>query len=155
MSKVSETIVPPPQYKIKSYTMFTVLILLIIGFMLLVGKLGPDFFAIIFFLFIMGIPVLILFRDKFINILPEFLSSNLLEIDHNPNKQNKVQFNPSKYTKQVGLYIIIVVLLIGSIIFLKKGHDKITETKSIMKIMGGLICTVIAGCILLEVDSIV
>jgi hypothetical protein len=155
MSKVSETIVPPPQYKIKSYTMFTVLILLIIGFMLLVGKLGPDFFAIIFFLFIMGIPVLILFRDKFINILPEFLSSNLLEIDHNPNKQNTVKFNPSKYTKQVGLYIIIVVLLIGSIIFLKKGHDKITETKSIMKIMGGLICTVIAGCILLEVDYIV
>jgi hypothetical protein len=155
MSKVSETLVPPPQYKIKSYTMFTILILLIIGFVLLVGKLGPDFFAIIFFLFIMAIPVLILFRNKFINILPDFISSNLLEIDHSEDTQNKVQFNPSKYTKQVGLYIIIVILLIGTIVFLKKGHDKLDETKSIMKIMGGLVCTVIAGCILLEVDYIV
>ena len=53
------------------------------------------------------------------------------------------------------LYIIIVILLIGSIVFLKKGHDKLDETKSLIKIMGGLVCTVIAGCILLEVDYIV
>ena len=152
MSKVSETLVPPSQYKIKSYTMFTILLLLLIGFVLLVGKIGPDFFAIILFLFIIAIPVLILFRNKFINILPDFISSNLLEIDHSEDKQNKVQFNPSKYTKQVGLYIIIVILLIGSIVFLKKGHDKLDETKSLIKIMGGLVCTVIAGCILLEVD---
>ena len=64
MSKVSETLVQSPKYKIKSYTMFTVFILVIIGFVLLVGVLGPDFFAIIFFLFIMAIPVLILFRDN-------------------------------------------------------------------------------------------
>jgi len=155
MSKVSETLVQPPKYKIKSYTMFTVFILVIIGFVLLVGVLGPDFFAIIFFLFIMVIPVLILFRDKFINILPSFLSNNLLEIDHSPDKKNTIKFNPSKYTKQVGLYIIIVILLIGAIVFLKKANDKIDEKKIIMKIMGGLICIVVAGSILLEVDYIV
>ena len=135
--------------------MFTVFILLIIGFVLLVGVLGPDFFAIIFFLFIMAIPVLILFRDKFINILPSFISDNLLEIDHSTETKNKIQFNPSKYTKQVGLYLIIVILLIGAIVFLKKGHDKLDEKKSITKIMGGLICIVVAGSILLEVDYIV
>tara|TARA_B110000967_G_C18854805_1_gene546600 strand:+ start:499 stop:966 length:468 start_codon:yes stop_codon:yes gene_type:complete len=155
MSKVSETLVQSPKYKIKSYTMFTVFILVIIGFVLLVGVLGPDFFAIIFFLFIMVIPVLILFRDKFINILPSFLSNNLLEIDHSPDKKNTIKFNPSKYTKQVGLYIIIVILLIGAIVFLKKANDKIDEKKIIMKIMGGLICIVVAGSILLEVDYIV
>jgi hypothetical protein len=155
MSKISETLVQSPNYKIKSYTMFTVFILLIIGFVLLVGVLGPDFFAIIFFLFIMAIPVLILFRDKFINILPSFISDNLLEIDHSTETKNKIQFNPSKYTKQVGLYLIIVILLIGAIVFLKKGHDKLDEKKSITKIMGGLICIVVAGSILLEVDYIV
>ena len=155
MSKLSETLVESPKYKIKSYTMFTVFILLIIGVVLLVGVIGPDFFAIIFFLFIMVIPVLILFRDKFINILPNFISDNLLEIEHNTEKKNKIQFNPSKYTKQVGLYLIIVILLIGAIVFLKKGHDKLDEKKSIIKIMGGLICIVIAGSILLEVDYIV
>ena len=155
MSKVSETLVQSPKYKIKSYTMFTVFILVIIGFVLLVGVLGPDFFAIIFFLFIMAIPILILFRDKFINILPSFLSNNLLEIDHSQDKKNTIKFNPSKYTKQVGLYIIITILLIGAIVFLKKANDKIDEKKIIMKIMGGLICIVVAGSILLEVDYIV
>jgi hypothetical protein len=155
MSKVSETLVESSKYKIKSYTMFTVFILLIIGFVLLVGVLGPDFFAIIFFLFIMAIPVLILFRNKFINLLPSFVSDNLLEIDHSTEKKNTIQFNPSKYTKQVGLYLIIVILLIGAIVFLKKGHDKLEVKKSIIKIMGALICIVIAGCILLEVDYIV
>ena len=154
MSKVSETLVEPSKYKIKSYTMFTVLILVIIGFVLLVGVIGPDFFAILFFLFIMAIPVLILFRNKFIKLLPNFISNNLLEIDHR-EKKNAIQFNPSKYTKQVGLYLIIIILLIGSIIFLKKGHDKLDEKKSIIKIMGGLVCIVIAGSILLEVDYIV
>ena len=155
MSKVSETLVQSPNYRIKSYTMFTVLILVIIGFVLLVGVLGPDFFAILFFLFIMAIPVLILFRNKFINLLPNVISNNLLEIDHSTEKKNKIQFNPSKYTKQVGLYLIIVILLIGAIVFLKKGHDKLEVKKSIVKIMGGLICIVIAGSILLEVDYIV
>jgi hypothetical protein len=155
MSKVSETLVQSPKYKIKSYTMFTVFILVIIGFVLLVGVLGPDFFAIIFFLFIMAIPVLILFRDKFISILPSFLSNNLLEIDHSAEKKNTIKFNPSKYTKQVGLYIIIGILLIGAIVFLKKANDKIDEKKIIMKIMGGLICIVVAGSILLEVDYVV
>jgi len=155
MSKVSETLVEPSKYKIKSYTMFTVFILLIIGFVLLVGVLGPDFFAILFFLFIMAIPVLILFRNKFINLLPNFISTNLLEIDHSTDKKNTIKFNPSKYTKQVGLYLIIVILLVGAIIFLKKGHDKLEVKKSIIKIMGGLVCIVIAGCILLEVDYIV
>jgi hypothetical protein len=155
MSKVSETLVQSPNYKIKSYTMFTVFILVIIGFVLLVGVLGPDFFAIIFFLFIMAIPVLILFRNKFINILPSFLADNLLEIDHSKDKKNTIKFNPSKYTKQVGLYLIIVILLIGAIVFLKKGNDKLDEKKSIIKIMGALICIVTAGSILLEVDYIV
>ena len=91
MSKVSETLVEPSKYKIKSYTMFTVLILVIIGFVLLVGVIGPDFFAILFFLFIMAIPVLILFRNKFIKLLPNFISNNLLEIDHREKK--KMQYN--------------------------------------------------------------
>ena len=102
----------------------------------------------------MAIPVILLLRDKLINVLPEFLSSRLIEIDHSKEEKNKVAFNPSKYTKQVGLYIIVSILLIGGGVFLNKGNELLKEYKSIYKILGALVCGVMAGSILLEIDYI-
>ena len=156
--QLSETIKHDPKYKIKSYTMVVVLIAIIIGFLLAIGRFGPDLFAIIIFFVIMLIPVILLLRNKLVNILPTIISDNLLEIDHSEEKQHKVKFNPSRYTKQVGMYIMIVILLIGSIFFLKKSKDGLKDeeigTKIIYKILGGLICTIISGVILLEIDYI-
>ena len=102
----------------------------------------------------MAIPVILLLRDKLILVLPDFLSSRLIEIDHSEEEKNKVAFNPSKYTKQVGLYIIVSILLIGGGVFLNKGNELLKEYKSIYKILGALVCVVMAGSILLEIDYI-
>jgi len=151
---INETLKKNPEYRIKSYTMTLLLIVIIIGFVLLVGAFGPDFFAILIFLIIMAIPVILLLRNKLINVLPSFLSNNLLEIDHRDKQKNYVNYNTSKYTKQVGLYIMIVFMLIGAGLFLKKGNSEIEEWKSLYKILGGLICLIIGGSILLEIDYI-
>ena len=143
-----------PRYRMKSYTMTIILVALIIGFIILVGIFGPDFFALFIFLLIMAIPVILLLRDKLILVLPDFLSSRLIEIDHSEEEKNKVAFNPSKYTKQVGLYIIVSILLIGGGVFLNKGNELLKEYKSIYKILGALVCVVMAGSILLEIDYI-
>jgi hypothetical protein len=156
--QLSETIKQDPQYKIKSYTMVVILVTIIIGFLLAIGRFGPDFFAIIIFFVIMLIPVILLLRNKLVNVLPSIISDNLLEIDHSEEKQNSVKFNPTRYTKQLGMYIMIVILLIGSVFFLKKSMDGLKDNKIgreiIYKILGSLICTVIAGIILLEIDYV-
>lgn len=156
--QLSETIKQDPEYKIKSYTMVVVLVTIIIGFLLTIGRFGPDFFAILVFFVIMLIPVILLLRNKLVNVLPKIISDNLLEIDHSEEKKNLVKFNPSRYTKQLGMYIMIVILLIGSIFFLKKSMDGLKDNKIgekiIYKILGSLICTVIAGIILLEIDYV-
>jgi hypothetical protein len=156
--QLSDTIKQEPKYRIKSYTMVVVLIAIIIGFLLAVGRFGPDFFAILIFFVIMLIPVILLLRNKLVNILPTIISDNLLEIDHTEEKQYAVKFNPSRYTKQVGMYIMIVILLIGSLFFLKKSKDGLKDDKGgkkiIYKILGGLVCTTIAGVILLEIDYV-
>jgi len=156
--QLSETIKQEPKYRIKSYTMVVVLIAIIIGFLLAIGRFGPDFFAILIFFVIMLIPVVLLLRNKLANVLPTIISENLLEIDHSEEKQYNVKFNPSRYTKQVGMYIMIVILLVGAIFFLKKSRDGLKNekegAKSIYKILGGLVCSTIAGVILLEIDYV-
>ena len=156
--QLSETIKQESKYKIKSYTMFVVIIAIIIGFLLAIGRFGPDFFAILIFFVIMLIPVILLLRNKLANVLPTIISDNLLEIDHTEEKQYDVKFNPTRYTKQVGMYIMIFILLIGSIFFLKKSRDGLKDetigAKIIYKILGGLVCTTIAGVILLEIDYV-
>lgn len=156
--QLSETIKQDPKYKIKSYTMVVVLVAIIIGFLLAIGRFGPDLFALIIFFVIMFIPVVLLLRNKLVDILPTIISDNLLEIDHSEEQQNPVTFNPSRYTKQVGMYIMIVILLIGALFFLKKSKDGLNDEKIgkkiIYKILGGLLCTIIAGIILLEIDYV-
>ena len=156
--QLSETIKQAPEYKIKSYTMVVVIVTIIIGFLITIGRFGPDFFAILIFFVIMLIPVVLLLRNKLVNVLPKIISDNLLEIDHSEEKQNNVKFNPTRYTKQLGMYIMIVILLVGSVIFLKKSMDGLKDNKIgkkiIYKILGSLICTVISGIILLEIDYI-
>ena len=152
--EISETFTLSNNYKIKSYTLMVILLLLILGVLFMVGQFGPDFFALLIFLIIMFIPVILLLKDKLIPILPKLISDNLLEIDHKEPEVNKINYSVSKYIKELGLYIMISVMLIGSLVFLKTGNDNIDNQSSIYKILGSLVCIIIGGIILLEVDYV-
>ena len=152
--EISETFTLSNNYKIKSYTLMVILILLILGVLFMVGQFGPDFFALLIFLIIMFIPVILLLKDKLIPILPKLISDNLLEIDHKETEVNKINYSVSKYIKELGLYIMISVMLIGSLVFLKTGNDNLDTQSSIYKILGSLVCIIIGGIILLEVDYV-
>ena len=102
----------------------------------------------------MFIPVILLLKDKLIPILPKLISDNLLEIDHKETEVNKINYSVSKYIKELGLYIMISVMLIGSLVFLKTGNDNLDTQSSIYKILGSLVCIIIGGIILLEVDYV-
>lgn len=152
--KLSEHIKTNTEYKIKSYTFFGILILILIGFLLMIGKFGPDFFALLVFLLIFSIPVILLFRNKLTNILPEFISKNLLEIDNSKTKEKKIKFSISKYVKEVAIYIMVCILLIGSGILIKNANSDFTDKKCMYKILGAVSCSIIAGIVLLEIDEL-
>ena len=177
--KIASSLKDNEIYRIKSYTILFVVILIVVGCLLMVGKLGPDFFAIILFLFIMMIPIILIFKDKLIDILPDFVSDNLFEVD-NTNDTTKIEYNLSKMMTQIGLYVSIIILCIGSGFFLYKGHTIISDEKvksaninvrdlkkpftdeymtkeypkALYKILGSLFFITVSGIIILEIDNI-
>jgi len=177
--KIASSLKENETYRIKSYTMLFVIILLVIGCLLMVGKLGPDFFAIILFLFIMMIPLILIFKDKLRDVLPDIISDNLFEVDHS-TETKKIEYNLSKMMTQIGLYITIFILFIGSGFFLSSGNKIISDEKvkaatvnvkdlknpftddymtkeypkSIYKILGSLFFITVSGIIILELDNI-
>jgi len=177
--KIASSLKDNEIYRIKSYTILFVVILIVVGCLLMVGKLGPDFFAIILFLFIMMIPIILIFKDKLIDILPDFVSDNLFEVD-NTNDTAKIEYNLSKMMTQIGLYASIIILCIGSGFFLYKGHTIISDEKvksaninvrdlkkpftdeymtkeypkALYKILGSLFFITVSGIIILEIDNI-
>ena len=150
--KISSNLRQNSRYKIKSYTFVTIFILLIIGLLLLIGNFGPDLFALLIFFAIMSIPMLLLFRNKLIGLLPSAIADSLIEIDHQEEAKRKLTFNMTRYMRELGLYIMAAIFLIGSCIFIYKANKEITNKKNIIKIIGGLICASIAGVIILEIE---
>ena len=155
--EISQELRKNPSYRIKSYTMFFVCLLLIFGTVFMIGTFGPDFFAFLVFIIIFLIPVLLLFKNKFIHILPSFIGDSLLDIDHENKPKRKIKFSVSQYTKEVGLYIMIGILLIGAGLLLNDGYKTIDQEEhieSLKKIMGSFVCVTIAGILILEMDDI-
>jgi len=144
-----------PGKRFKSYTIGVIFVLIIIGCVFFIGTIGSDFFALLIFLLIISIPVLILFRKKLLNILPNFISNSLLEIDEEDKNENiNPQFSISKWVKEAAIYITIVLLLITSIIIFIDFRKKINKKKTVYKIIGGLLCIVLAGMLLLDIEEI-
>jgi len=144
-----------PGKRFKSYTIGVIFTLIIIGCIFFIGTIGSDFFALLIFLLIISIPILILFRKKLLNILPDFLSSSLLEIDNEEkNESLNPKFSISKWVKEAGIYITIVLLVITSIILLIDFRKKLNEKKTLYKILGGLLCVVFSGMLLLDIEEI-
>ena len=72
------------RYKIKSYVSFLILIAVILLVLLFLGSFGNDVFGLMVFLVIFMVPVFIIFRNKLPNILPDFITDSLYEIDNSP-----------------------------------------------------------------------
>lgn len=144
-----------PGKRFKSYTIGVIFILIIIGCVFSIGIIGSDFFALLVFLMIISIPVLILFRKKLLNILPNFISNSLLEIDdEEKNDSIKLKFSISKWVKETGIYFTIILLFITAAILIVDFRNKLEEKKTLYKIIGGVICIVLSGMLLIDIDNI-
>jgi len=158
-NKIKSILKNNPTHRFKSYTAVIILVLLGFCFIVMVGSIGPDMFGLVIFSIIIALPVIILFRHKFISILPEVISNNLLEIDHELDKERelkaKLKFTVSKLVKEITVYIIIGLLILGGCLLLKKSHDEIGEAKTIIKIFGAFLCFAIGCIMVLDMDYII
>lgn len=155
--KISEYLKKNPTHRFKSYTITVVFILLVIGLIFLTGKVGPDLFGLILFIVIVSLPLVILFRYKLASILPKTLSDNLMEIDHDDSKERKLKIKVSipLLIKQIMIYVVIVLLLIGSCILLYKSYNELVVKTSIIYILGAFISQALGGIILLDINNII
>ena len=154
--KLSESNTSSQNYKIKSFTGYAILILLVIGALLLSGKLGPNFFVVVLFVLIVLIPVFIIFRKNLVNVLPKPLADNLLEIDERQEeaKKQKKVYEIKRVTREIGMYILVTVLLLGAFFQLYLTKYSIKEKKSLYTIFGALACIILSGVIILEFEHI-
>ena len=140
--------------KFKSYVSVVVIILLFFLFVYMLGRIGPDFFAMVVFLFVISIPVLVLLRHKLVGLLPTPFVNNLLEIDADLDDENNRKYSISLFTKQSGMYIIVGALCIQSILLLNNAKTNLSKRDTIYKILGSAVSLIIAGIIILEISSI-
>ena len=143
-----------PKYKIKSVLTIIVLLLILIGVIIFMGSIIPEFFVFIIFLLILSLPIILLLRQKIYDFVPTFIKNSLLEIDHSDGEENTENFNISKKYKQILTLIFVSLLFIGSINYLRKFSKKIGEKKSITKFLGSFVCILIAGITLLDIENI-
>ena len=140
--------------KFKSYVSVAVLTLLFLLFIFMLGRIGPDFFAIVIFLFVISIPIIILLRHKLAGLLPKVISDNLLEIDADLDESEGRKYSISLYTKQAGMYIIVAALCIQSVILLNNAKKNLAKREAVYKILGSTASLIIAGIIVLEVAEL-
>jgi len=143
-----------PKTKVKSYLTLIMLILILVALVFFMGTIVPEFFVLLVFLLVLGLPVIILLRKKIYNILPTVIKDSLIEIDHNQENESTQSYSVSLFWKQILIIIFIVLLIIGSINYLKKFKNKLEEKKSITKFLGSYVCAVIAGVTLLEIENL-
>ena len=63
-------------------------------------------------------------------------------------------YSVSLYYKQVLSIILAILLIAGSINYLKQFIKKYTEKKSITKFLGSFICLTIGGIVILELENL-
>ena len=139
-------------YRIKSYVVFLIIFAIILMFLVFLGRIGNDVFGLLVFLIIFIIPVLILFRNKIPNLLPEFVTNSLYEIDDDlANSQPVYSF--SQQTKEYAYLFTFVVLIIGSVVLIADYRKKLEDKMSVFKIMASLLCIVFAGIMLANITG--
>ena len=145
--KVNEIQRGSKKYKIKSYVIFLILIAIIFLVLLFLGSFGNDLFGLVVFLVIFLVPVAIIFRNKLPNILPDFITDSLFEIDESEGNYQPV-YNISKKNTQMAYIFGVSVLLLGAIFLIIKYRKQIPDPMTFYKIMGSMVCLVFAGIML-------
>ena len=139
--------------KFKSYVTVVVIILLVLLFIFMLGRIGPDFFAVIVFLVVISIPVIVLLRHQLVGLLPKPITDNLLEIDADLDDGEHKTYRLELHVKQIGMYIVIFALCIQSVVLLKNAKKNLAQKESVYKLLGSVVSLVIAGIINLEISS--
>lgn len=154
--KLSESNDAAQKYKLKSFTGYAILILLVIGALFVSNKLGPNFFVVVLFILIVLIPIFIIFRKNLAYVLPKPLTDNLLEIDESieETKRSKRVYKTKRINREIGMYFLASVLLLGAGLQLYLTKYSINEKKSLYTIFGALACIILSGVIILEFEHI-
>jgi hypothetical protein len=140
------------KYKIKSFVYFIIVIALLLLVFVFLGGIGNDFFGLMIFLIMMILPVLMLFRNKLPSVMPEFLANSLFEIDYSA-EQSLSPYSISLRNQQYAKLFSIVVLIIGAIVLIADYRKKLGDKMVFYKIMGSLVCLIMAGIILSDVTG--
>ena len=152
--KISEYQTGSKRYKIKSFIIFAILILLFLGLITFIGKIGHDFFAVFIFLLIMIIPVIILLRNKLGSVLPKFLKNSLLEIDNEiENNQSELSYNINVYWYEIGMYSSCIGLIIGAMFIMNISRNNISDSFTFVRIIGTMLLIIVAVVILEKVSG--
>ena len=95
---------------------------------------------------------IIIFRNKLPNVLPDFITKSLFEIDESEGNYQPI-YNISKKRNQMAYIFGVTVLLIGSIFLIVKYRKQIPDPMCFYKIMGSMICLVFAGIMLSNITG--
>jgi cytochrome bd-type quinol oxidase subunit 2 len=140
------------KYKLKSYVIFLIVFAIILLFLIFLGRIGNDVFGLLMFLIMFMIPVMIIFRNTIPNLMPDFISNSLYEIDNSQDVGQPV-YNVNQKTKESAYLFVMVVLIIGAIVLIAEYRNKIEDKMSFYKVMGSLICIIFAGIMLANITG--
>jgi len=149
LNQYRKSTVESPLEKTKSNIIGFVFILIFIGFIFLTAKYSNNVLAFVIFLFLVSIPLIIIYRREITKLLPIKLSDDIADKVSDTGKSLD-NVGSSKGAKQLLAIFIIIVCQITSIIILKN-KDNRKKFVGIMMAVGFLI---IAGVITTELDKI-
>ena len=147
LNQYRKNTVDSPLEKTKSNIIGFVFILIFIGFIFLTAKYNNNVVAFLIFLFIISIPLIIIYRRQITKLLPIKLSDDIADTVSDAGKSVD-HIGNSKGLKQILTIIIIIICQIVAVIVLRKHRKKFV---GIMMALGFLI---IAGVLTTELDKI-
>jgi hypothetical protein len=178
-----ETTADNPVKMIKWHILLGITLVLLICLLFVVGKFGSDSLAFVFFIVFLSIPIIVYFRNEIPDYIPGPIR-DFLEDDYKPSprKCNDItdpvkckgvckmsdgkcisKSKISRKTKQIFMitgsaFMILaaVMLLINLKSDLNPGVDKAVsvENQTFYKIIMAMICGVISGLFILNIDTI-
>ena len=122
--------------RMRSYTIVTIFVLILIGIVFLSGKLQRDIYPFLVFIFLMSVPLIVIFRRHIYEILPLKVSEleDLTEGEKAATTQSNSQFTKDLLsTGSIGLLNMFAILML------------VTKGKTFMGIMLASISAIAAG----------
>lgn len=147
---------------IRYHVLIIIIILLIVGFLFMVGKFGSDGLAFFIFIIFLSVPVLVMYRNQLPEYIPAPLRDFVRDKDHETGGVRR-NVTVSKIIKQMFCIVCIILLLIGCVILILNirpdlamdvKHEVSIENDTFTKIITGVMCTTIAGILIIKLSEI-